>query len=401
MLLLPRAYRTHRIITNGLLVRRLGLAPCIIFTGALVHYLGQHSKTTQAKSAVRPSAAVRVRRAARFARTRARELRMIVKALASTKHPILVHIIPMRRCNLACTYCNEFDDVSTPVPIDEMKRRLDLLADMGTSIITISGGEPLLHADIDEVIRHIRRRGIIAGMITNGFFLNQERIERLNRAGLEHLQISIDNVTPDEVSKKSLKTLDGRLEMLAQHAVFQVNINSVLGSGVKNPEDALQIAHRAVDLGFTSTVGIIHDNNGQLKPLGDREQSIFEEIMELGKRSFSRFNEFQHNVARGREHNWRCRSGSRYLYICERGLVHWCSQQRGYPGIPLAQYTPEMRHREYSTEKFCAPRCTVSCVQQVGILDNWRDPQNLKPMPMDPAPQTPDLVQIGPAGEIQ
>src|SRR6195256_918392 len=293
-----------------------------------------------------PSTAVRLRRRFRFARTRLRELRMIGKPLASTKHPILVHIIPNRRCNLACTYCNEFDDFSKPVPLDEMKSRLDILAVMGTSIITISGGEPLLHPEIDEVIRHIRRRGIIAGMITNGFFLNQERIERLNRAGLEHLQISIDNVTPDEVSKKSLKTLDGRLEMLSQWAVFQVNINSVLGSGVKDPEDALTIARRAVELGFTSTVGIIHDNNGQLKPLGAREQEIFEAVMELGKRSFSRFNEFQHSVARGREHKWRCRSGSRYLYICEDGLVHWCSQQRGDPGIPLAQYPPEMRHRE-------------------------------------------------------
>jgi MoaA/NifB/PqqE/SkfB family radical SAM enzyme len=351
------------------------------------------NKKTDEKKIEGAAAGVRLRRAGRFARTRMRELGMIVKALVSTKHPILVHIIPMRRCNLACTYCNEFDDVSEPVPLVEMKKRLDLLADMGTSIITISGGEPLLHPEIDEVIRHIRRRGIIAGMITNGFFLNRERIERLNEAGLEHLQISIDNVTPDEVSKKSLKTLDGRLEMLSKYAVFQVNINSVLGSGVKNPEDALQIAHRAVDLGFTSTVGIIHDNNGQLKPLGEREQSIFEEIMELGKRSFSRFNEFQHNVARGKEHNWKCRSGSRYLYICERGLVHWCSQQRGYPGIALERYTPEMREREYSTEKFCAPRCTVSCVQQVGILDNWRGKQNLKPKPMDPGPA--DLVQIG------
>jgi hypothetical protein len=51
-----------------------------------------------------------------------------------------------------------------------------------------------------------------------------------------------------------------------------------------------------------------------------------------------------------------------------------------------------MRHREYLTEKFCGPRCTVSCVQQIAILDNWRDPQNLKPMPMSPPA---DLVQIG------
>ena len=272
------------------------------------------------------------RRRRRFYRTRVRELLRIGKALVSTKHPFLVHIIPMRRCNLDCTYCNEFDDTSKPVPLEEMKKRLDTLADMGTSIITISGGEPLMHPELDDIIRHIRKRGMIAGLITNGFFLNKERIERLNEAGLEHLQISIDNAVPDEVSKKSLKTLDGRLEMLSEWAVFQVNINSVLGSGVKNSEDALKIAHRALELGFTSTVGIIHDHDGQLKPLGQRDQEIFEEIMTLGKRSYSRFNEFQHNVAKGREHDWKCRAGSRYLYICEDGLVHWCSQQRGISG---------------------------------------------------------------------
>ena len=333
----------------------------------------------------------------RFYQTRMRELRMIAKALLSTKHPILAHVIPVRRCNLDCGYCNEYDDVSEPVPFEEMKRRLDRLADMGTTIITISGGEPLMHPDLDDIIRHIRRRGMIAGLITNGFFLNKERIERLNAAGLEHLQISIDNAVPDEVSKKSLKSLDGRLEMLSEWAEFQVNINSVLGSGVKNSEDALKIAHRALELGFTSTVGIIHDHSGQLKPLSERDQAIFEEIMTLGKRSFSRFNEFQHNVARGREHDWKCRAGSRYLYICEDGLVHWCSQQRGYPGIPLAEYTDHMRHTQYLTHKGCAPWCTVSCVQQVGILDNWRSRQTLQPLPAV-APAKTELVQIAKQG---
>jgi len=72
------------------------------------------------------------------------------------------------------------------LPLEEMKRRLDALAAMDTSVITISGGEPLMHPDLDEIIRHIRKRGMIAGLITNGFFLNKERIERLNDAGLEH-----------------------------------------------------------------------------------------------------------------------------------------------------------------------------------------------------------------------
>src|SRR5208282_3873355 len=199
---------------------------------------------------------------------------MLAKALASTRHPLLVHIIPMRRCNLACTYCNEFDDFSKPVPLEEMFRRIDRLGAFGTSIITISGGEPLLHPDLDAIIARIRKNGIIAGLITNGYLLVKERIERLNRAGLEYLQISIDNVMPDDVSKKSLKVLDQKLALLAEHAEFHVNINSVLGSGVRNPEDALAVAHRAVALGFTSTVGILHDHNGQLQPLGPRGQEI-------------------------------------------------------------------------------------------------------------------------------
>jgi len=316
---------------------------------------------------------------------------MIAKGLLSTRHPILAHIIPIRRCNLSCAYCNEYDDYSDPVPTEEMFRRIDRLASFGTTIITISGGEPLLHPDLDLIIRRIRQRGAIAGLITNGYLLTAERIERLNRAGLEHLQISIDNVLPDEVSKKSLKVLDRKLQLLAQCAEFQVNINSVLGSGVKNPEDALAVARRAIELGFTSTVGILHDNNGQLRPLGPREREIFEEIMATGKRSYSRFNEFQHNIARAQPNQWRCRAGSRYLYICENGLVHYCSQQRGYPAIPLEQYSVEDRRREFLTRKACAPRCSISCAQQVAMIDNWRAPQTLKPVPV-PAPEP--LVQL-------
>jgi len=79
------------------------------------------------------------------------------------------------------------------------------------------------------------------------------------------MQISIDNLDPDDVSLKSLKTLDKRLEMLAEYAEFHVNINSVVGGGIRNPNDALVIGRRALELGFESTIGIIHDGDGQLK----------------------------------------------------------------------------------------------------------------------------------------
>jgi MoaA/NifB/PqqE/SkfB family radical SAM enzyme len=319
---------------------------------------------------------------------------MVIRGLSDADHPLLVHMIPTRRCNLACTYCNEYDDHSSPAPIETLKKRVDHLAKLGSAIITQSGGEPLLHPDLDELIAHVRSHGIIAGTITNGFLLNADRIKRLNRAGLDHLQISIDNVQPDDVSKKSLKTLDTRLELLAEHAEFHVNINSVLGSGVDFPEDALEITRRAQELGFGGTVGVIHDGDGQLRPLDPLQQRIFEAIGDMAKSSFGRinkYNPFQKNLVEGKPNNWwRCRAGGRYLYICEDGLVHYCSQQRGFPGTPLEEYTVEDIRREYNTEKSCAPYCTVGCVHQVSVLDRWRDPQTRKV-----SPGARDLVRIG------
>ena len=321
-----------------------------------------------------------------------RGARMIAGAFASTDHPLLAHIIPIRRCNLACEYCNEYDDFSKPVSTEAMFERVDKLAELGTSVITISGGEPLLHPELDDIIRRIRKRGMIAGLITNGYLLVAERIQRLNRAGLEWLQISIDNVTPDEVSKKSLKVLDKKLELLAEHADFHVNINSVVGGGVKNPQDALAIGKRALGLGFSSTIGIIHDGSGQLQPLDDEERRVYNEMKSMEKSSFTRINGFQDNIAKGRPNQWRCRAGARYLYICEDGLVHYCSQQRGYPAVPLEKYTVDDIRREYLSEKTCAPNCTVSCVHQVSVFDSWQAPQC--PAPAAVGPGSGDLIQI-------
>jgi MoaA/NifB/PqqE/SkfB family radical SAM enzyme len=329
-----------------------------------------------------PQVATEIRRAWKAVHRRLREFRMIGYGLASTSHPILAHVIPMRRCNLACTYCNEFDDHSKPVALDVMFERLDKLAKLGTSIITISGGEPLLHPELDQIIAHVRKCGMIAGMITNGYLLTADRIKGLNRAGLDHLQISIDNVMPDEVSKKSLKVLDKKLQLLAEHADFHVNINSVVGGGISTPKDALVIGKRAVELGFTSTVGIIHDGDGQLQPLKDEEREIYTAMRAMEKSSYARINYFQDNIAHGKPNQWRCRAGARYLYICENGLVHYCSQQRGYPGKPLAAYTVEDVRREYRTEKSCAPHCTVACVHQISYVDFWRGKQDLTPATM-------------------
>jgi MoaA/NifB/PqqE/SkfB family radical SAM enzyme len=334
---------------------------------------------------------IKWKRRARALSRRSRELMMIAKGIASTDHPVLAQVIPTRRCNLSCKYCNEYDKTSQPVPTAVMLRRIDQLAALGTTAVTFSGGEPLLHPELEALAAHVRQRGMIAGLITNGYLLTTERIENLNRAGLDHLQISIDNVTPDDISKKSLKVLDRKLQLLAQSALFAVNINSVVGAGVIDPQDALTIANTAQGYGFSSTVGIIHDGGGQLRPLSAEEYSAFRKIKSLKKTGYAQLNYFQENIAKGKPNDWQCRAGARYLYICEDGLVHYCSQQRGFPGIPLEHYDVRHIRRAFLAEKSCAPNCTVSCVHQVSYMDFWRAPQT-RPVVQ---PQTvPALVQI-------
>ena len=316
-----------------------------------------------------------LRRRARGLTRRARETRALARAFQWPHSPVVAQIVPTRRCNLSCSYCNEYDRVSEPVSTEIVKRRIDKLIDLGTGIVTLSGGEPLLHPDAAGIVRHIRQRGAIATLITNGYLLTPATIDHLNDAGLDSLQISIDNVVPDDTSKKSLKVLDAKLRALAEHALFDVTVNAVVGGGAANAEDAVSIAHRALALGFRSTVGIVHDLHGQLLPLSSRDREVLLATTRLARSTFSldRYNRFQETLAAGQPCAWHCRAGSRYLYVCEDGLVHYCSQQRGHPGTPLDTYSHEDLVREYSTVKPCAPYCTIGCVHRVAMIDELRE----------------------------
>jgi hypothetical protein len=132
------------------------------------------------------------------------------------------------------------------------------------------------------------------------------------------------------------------------------------------------IGRRALELGFESTIGIIHDGSGQLKPLKPDEAKVYFEMTNRKKTNYAQFDKFQEAIAQGRPNDWRCRAGSRYLYICEDGLVHYCSQQRGYPGVPIAEYTTADVKREFLTAKSCAPNCTIGCVHRISHIDHWR-----------------------------
>jgi MoaA/NifB/PqqE/SkfB family radical SAM enzyme len=310
----------------------------------------------------------------------ARAARLIARSARDSHRPLLAQIVPMRRCNLACAYCNEYDHSSLPVPLARLARWLDALAALKTAFVTCSGGEPLLHPHIEAVIRGIRTRGMIPGLMTNAFLLTVPKIQALNDAGLDYLQVSIDNVEPDAVSRKSLRQLDRQLESLAAVAHFDVNVNAVLGGGTGSADDVRAIGTRARHLGFSMSVGVVHDAGGRLKPLSPGERDVWEEFngrpgnwWQLFQNFYSGLNGFQRNLVEGRPNEWRCRAGARYLYISEDGLVGRCSQYPRVPGIPIERYGPNDVQREQSTTKDCAPFCTIGCVHRASTLDGWLD----------------------------
>ncbi len=304
-------------------------------------------------------------------------LRFLGRVVGSRYTPLLAQVVVTRRCNLACGYCNEYDSFSPPVPLQNLLASVEHLAALKTAAITFTGGEPLLHPELDTVIRAARGHGMIVTMISNGFRLSRGWIERLNDAGLQGMQISIDNLEPDDVSMKSLASVEGKLALLQKHARFKVNVNSVLGISEERTEDVVTVAATAAKYGLQHSVGVLHNGDGLLKPLSAAQMRAYDQVTRISPSIVHSLNYwlFQKNLMHGRANTWKCRAGSRYLYVTEDGRVHWCSQQRGTPGIKLLDYTTDDLRREFHTEKSCSPTCTLSCVHQMSMFDRYRGSQ--------------------------
>jgi MoaA/NifB/PqqE/SkfB family radical SAM enzyme len=125
------------------------------------------------------------------------------RMLVSPRRPLLVQLVVTRKCNLSCGYCHEYDDHSPPVALDLLERRIDHAAGLGTLVLTLTGGEPLLHPHLDSLVARVASRGMVCTLISNGYLLTREWIERLNDAKLSMLQMSVDNVDANELSQKS------------------------------------------------------------------------------------------------------------------------------------------------------------------------------------------------------
>ncbi len=285
------------------------------------------------------------------------------------KVPIEAQVVVTRRCNLTCGYCTEYDGDAPEVAIDDLKRTIDALHRLGVVNITLLGGEPLLHSRIEDVVQYASQRAQVS-ITTNGFLLSDEKIRGLNRAGLANMQLSIDAMDTDgsRYVQKTLKPLRPKLGRLAREAAFGVHCNVVLCEQTLRQFDAIMEALDAYP--FARSVNLVHDEHGQVQVQGrdylDKWHAHF-----LSGKALSFFEKsYGAKLLKGERPVWRCRAGSRYLYIDEFGMVQFCSAKRGQLNQPILSFRMADLRRHASTYKGCESGCSIFCAYRASMPDN-------------------------------
>ncbi len=285
--------------------------------------------------------------------------------------PFLAQLVIIRRCNLACGYCNEFDDSSPPVETAVLQARIDRLKALGAFSLELTGGEPMLHPDIYQLIRYARSKSFTkVMMISNAYLLNERKIDALNEAGLMEMQVSVDGVKPNDVTVKVLEPMLPKLRALAKTARFKVVLSAVLGAA--KPDEVLTVARTARELGFRPRVLVLHDAAGQMHLSADERATFAQVKQTIGARGFREAGDYRERILQTGKAPFKCRAGSRYLYVDEFGDVHWCSQMRDAFKKPLLEYTEQDLKQQFYTRKSCADACTVGCVRTQSAYDGWR-----------------------------
>ena len=190
------------------------------------------------------------------------------------------------------------------------------------------------------MIARTRERGMISSLITNGYQLSPERIAALNDArprlpADQHRQRGAGRRLAQEPAPAGAqaevagRTRAVRREHQLRGGRGRAEPGGRAGRRASRPRAGLhQLGRHPARRAAASC-----------SRSAAREMAVYDGLKRFGSRGDTRVNAtFQDNLAAGRPNKWSCRAGSRYLYVDEDGLVSYCSQMRGSPGVPLEYY---------------------------------------------------------------
>jgi MoaA/NifB/PqqE/SkfB family radical SAM enzyme len=285
------------------------------------------------------------------------------------KAPLEAQLIVTRRCNLSCGYCTEYDEVSPYIELAVLKERVDALHRLRVVNVSMLGGEPLMHPQLPEIVEYTNR-GSQVSVTTNSFLLNEGLIGKLNEAGLQNMEVSVDALTPDPTRyiQKTLRSIKSKLELLKKHARFDVHVNLVLCDQTK--QFFRQTLKELECFDVRVAIDLYHDPKGMVDIRGDEYVQIWDDHYKRGRPFTVIDYEYGKSILSGQHPKWKCRAGARMLYVDEFGKVQYCSAQRGRLAVPVTKYTKRHLREQSRKYKGCEAGCSILCGFRDSIIDN-------------------------------
>jgi len=278
--------------------------------------------------------------------------------------PLQCSLYVTDQCNLDCAYCTEYDNSRPHPSLDDLTRWLTKIRDLGTLRVALVGGEPLTHPDIVEVVRRARGLGLATSLTTNGFLLTEARVRELDAAGLEVMQISVDRMTPSDVTRKSFKTVLPKLGLL-RGSHINVHITGVLCADTLGESRA--VLQTGLERGLPSEVRLVHadpDQRFRVDPGARGDLEAFVEWMKEAKSLGAKIHttdgilDYQLSLLRGEHVEWTCTAGFKIFFVSAQGRFWLCSMRRTDKHI--LDVTPQDLV-ENNQAKSCQDGCGVYC----------------------------------------
>ncbi|WP_321921887.1 pyrroloquinoline quinone biosynthesis protein PqqE [Paraburkholderia guartelaensis] len=274
------------------------------------------------------------------------------------------------RCPLHCAFCyNPVDFARHGEELDTESWRATISAarELGAAQIGFSGGEPLLRDDLEALVAHARQLGFYTNLITSGIGLNVERIEQLKAAGLDHIQVSMQDSTRelnDFLTSTRTFELKRNVARLVKAHGYPMVLNCVLHRF--NLPHVAQIIDMALELGAdylelanTQYYGWAMLNRDQLMPTADQlreaEETVNRYRARIGERCRILFVVPDYFEQRPKA----CMSGwgSVFLGVAPDGAALPCHAARSLPGLVLPNVRDvPLRQIWYESEAFNAFR---------------------------------------------
>ena len=181
------------------------------------------------------------------------------------------------RCPLHCAFCyNPTDFARSAAELDtaDWLRVLREARALGAVQLGLSGGEPLSRDDLEPIVAEAHRLGFYTNLITSGVGLNEARLQALKQAGLDHIQLSFQDSTPqmnDFLSSTRTFELKSKVAGLIKKYDYPMVLNVVLHRlNIDHVEEILEMALRLgadyVELANTQYYGWAWHNREQLLP---------------------------------------------------------------------------------------------------------------------------------------